>query len=623
MLMPTTTGTLSYSEVAAACDCAASTPRSWLLHDGHLSVPDDDTRPRLRALVEQHVGAGAAATLSNAWSTLLADDAPTLDAGDGTAGATATADEGLTTDERRLIVDQAILLLTEAYAHLPFKRSLHAVDPVQRLRLLDYRLSLEDDGARSDVDFHREMIDIFTTMRDLHTSYVVPGTYREAVALLPFRIEQFFEPGDDGPQPRYVASKVDDDATPDGFVEGVSITHWNGVPIHRAIELLAERQAAGNHAAAFARALDSLTLRPLLSSIKPDEEWIDITYLDTSAAPATARFAWTHQNVPDDLLPDHLEVALGIDVQTHAVGTVRKAMYGRRGDDRWTRGDEERGRLTEKIKLGEHHLETFMPWSFRAHSAVDDAFGYIRVFSFDTRKPEEFIAEFGRLAGELPPDGLIVDVRGNPGGSIVAAEGVLQVLRDDPIRPVRAQFTTSPLLLRICERHPHPSGSVPLELQPWIRSLRQAVATGSTHSQGFPITAADVLDRVEHRYLGPVVLIVDALCYSATDMFAAGFADHEIGAIIGVGDNTGAGGANVWRHSDLLRLAGDDDDLRPLPDGIDFRVAVRRTTRVHAHEGEILEDLGIEISERHHTTRADIFEGNRDLIAAAARLLTS
>jgi len=34
-------------------------------------------------------------------------------------------------------------------------------------------------------------------------------------------------------------------------------------------------------------------------------------------------------------------------------------------------------------------------------------------------------------------------------------------------------------------------------------------------------------------------------CYSTTDMFAAGFKDHGIGKILGVDNDTGAGGANV------------------------------------------------------------------------------
>jgi hypothetical protein len=39
-------------------------------------------------------------------------------------------------EDMRLIVDQALLLLEMFYVHLPLKRAMHAIDPVQRLRLL-------------------------------------------------------------------------------------------------------------------------------------------------------------------------------------------------------------------------------------------------------------------------------------------------------------------------------------------------------------------------------------------------------------------------------------------------------------------------------------------------------
>src|SRR4029453_17304122 len=41
----------------------------------------------------------------------------------------------LTVEQRRLLVDQAIVLLEGFYVHLPLKRAMHAVDPLQRLRL--------------------------------------------------------------------------------------------------------------------------------------------------------------------------------------------------------------------------------------------------------------------------------------------------------------------------------------------------------------------------------------------------------------------------------------------------------------------------------------------------------
>src|SRR3712207_9255760 len=84
--------------------------------------------------------------------------------------------------------------------------------------------------------------------------------------------------------------------------------------------------------------------------------------------------------------------------------------------------------------------------------------------------------------------------------------------------------------------------------------MERALETGAIFSSAFPITPVDGANRRGQRYFGPVVLVTDARCYSATDIFAAGFQDHAIGKVLGVDDNTGAGGANVWTHGLLARL---------------------------------------------------------------------
>src|SRR4051795_6787240 len=59
----------------------------------------------------------------------------------------------LTKEERLTIVTQARRMLDQTYVHLPLKRAMHAVDPVQRLRLLEQRLDGYTERA-----FHNEMI---------------------------------------------------------------------------------------------------------------------------------------------------------------------------------------------------------------------------------------------------------------------------------------------------------------------------------------------------------------------------------------------------------------------------------------------------------------------------------
>src|SRR3954468_5053729 len=141
----------------------------------------------------------------------------------------AAAGEPLTLDERRLIVRQAQLMIEQLYVHLPQKGAMPAVDPLQRLRLLDRRLA-----SYSDRRFHDEMISIFVGLRDLHTNYILPAPYAGRIAVLPFRIEAFGQPE----PPHYIAPGIAGGVPVDPpFAVGVAVTHWNGIPIDRAVAL--------------------------------------------------------------------------------------------------------------------------------------------------------------------------------------------------------------------------------------------------------------------------------------------------------------------------------------------------------------------------------------------------
>ena len=75
-----------------------------------------------------------------------------------------TTTGGLTVEERRLIVDQALLLIEQFYVHLPLKRAMHAADPVQRLKLLRYRLDTMPEERR----FHHDTNPISSCPRRPH-----------------------------------------------------------------------------------------------------------------------------------------------------------------------------------------------------------------------------------------------------------------------------------------------------------------------------------------------------------------------------------------------------------------------------------------------------------------------
>ena len=531
----------------------------------------------------------------------------------------------LTLAERMVIVGQALLMLEGNYVHLPLKSAMHAVNPVQRLRLLRARLQRQT-SATMDPErvFHMEMSAIFHSVRDLHTNYLLPAPFAGQIAYLPFQVEKCA----DGGATTYIVTRLARGLSSPSFTVGVEITHWNGVPIERAVAVAADRFAGSNMAARLARGVDSLTIRPLRLHLPPDEEWVSVTYRDAQGVRRELREPWlVAANAPtmaDTATLSTAAASQGLDLHADETGRARALLYAPEAVDQ-TFGNMAIELSQAPAEAGAEVAST-MPLVFRARSVVtaSGTFGHLRIFTFSVPDPAAFVAEFVRLAELLPQEGLILDVRGNGGGHIFASEFTLQTMTPKRIVPEPVQFICTPLNLEICRRHKdNPTNQI--DLGAWFPSLDQAVETGSIYSSAFPITPEDGANAVGQRYFGPVVLITDARCYSATDIFAAGFQDHAIGPVLGVDDNTGAGGANVWTHG-LLRQLRDipkdkDTPYAVLPKQTDMRVSIRRTLRVGALAGTPVEDLGVRSDVRHEMTRRDVLQGNLDLLDKAGALL--
>ena len=499
--------------------------------------------------------------------------------------------EPLSVGDRFQLVEQAQLLLNGLYVHLPLKRSMYAIEPVQRLRLLARRLE-----SMSDLQFQGELSSIFRSLRDLHTVYQLPSPYRGNVATLGFLVERYY---DGGGAAHYLVTKVDPTLEHAGFGAGAELVAWNGVPIDRAVELNAERQAGSNLDARLARGLEALTLRPLRSGPPPDERFVLLDYRTTSRRRREARIPWrimaaaTQAGRPQDPVST-ISAVLGIDAGNEATRQIKRSLFAparaRRGAAR---------ALSSVV-------------SSTTRRVGGRSVGHLRIFSFNVSSARLFCEQVADILAELPRDGLIVDIRGNPGGHVPAAEATLQLFSKEPIVPVSFSLATTSSALDLCRANP--------SFAPWVASIAAAVETGEAYSQAFPLSAPGEIAAGLRRYPGPAVLVTDALCYSAADIFAAGWQDNGLGPILGTAAHTGAGGANVWTHG-LLRLWL-SDLLGQLPGEADFRVALRRATRVGERVGVPLEDLGVRVETVHRLTERDITSDNQDLLAAAAGRLS-
>lgn len=495
----------------------------------------------------------------------------------------------LTREQRALIVQQAIMVMEGLYVNLSHKRSMYAVDPVRRLRLMQQRLSTHFNTDRL---FHEEMTRIFSSLNDLHANYLLPAPFDTASAWLPFTVEYCRDEG----RPTYLATRVLKNwFEGTSFKEGVEILSWNGVPIARAVEMAGDQSpsGAGNLAAQHAFGLFSLTARPLVVLPPPDEQWVTVGYRNSrNSKLQEIRVSWVVSEVPEtDAIPPR-----GISVVTSGIQRIRKFLFAPDADAPfWAE------------PIGE--------------------FGYLRIYTFDVEDADDLVDKVTDAIRRLPQKGLIIDVRENPGGRSRAAERLLQVVSptypEVRIEPERLYFASTPFTLELCKLQKDNTDLGPEGGTPWIKSIERAMQTGAPYSASFPYTSAEdcnVRDRL--HYPGPVIVITDALTRSAAEVFAAGFQDHG-GKVLGVHETTSGAGSNARKHSQFAVYFKNarKSPFRKLPEGADFLLSFRRFERVGLEAGSEIEDFGVISDYVHETTRADLINSNADLIKRAIDIL--
>ena len=288
-----------------------------------------------------------------------------------------------------------------------------------------------------------------TRLRDAHTRYAGPEALGGSVAVLPFVVEMAGTVA----EPSYVVTKVGRGLDP-AFEPGVTIEFWNGVPIDLAIQRYSEREVGGRPDTQRAWATQSLTARPLRYGPPPDEYWVVIGYRPL-AEPARAGDQVTgRSSTPTRSAVERRPVRR----RDQAGASARTGCEpGRRGrppvEDAAVRTPGTPGRQAQGLRRRERPAASLprrrssIPGWSNAQSDVDRGaggpFGYLRIYAFDA-EPDGFIDELVRMISLLPDRGLIIDIRGNPGGYIWAAELALQLFTPNEIKPTRFSVLATP-----------------------------------------------------------------------------------------------------------------------------------------------------------------------------------
>src|SRR4029453_12120848 len=188
---------------------------------------------------------------------------------------------------------------------------------------------------------------------------------------------------------------------PPPFRPAVVVTSWSGVPIERAVELNADRQAGSNPDPRRARGLESLTVRTMAMSAPPDEQWVLVGYRD-GATDRELRIDW---NVfePDPAPPAggggggsaskgaalKRMASYGVDLRTELARRAKKALFNakamatERQAARRTKGGGPSVNLADTSTMPD-------VFAFRSVDGTGGPYGYIRIWTFMVNDDDGF-----------------------------------------------------------------------------------------------------------------------------------------------------------------------------------------------------------------------------------------
>ncbi|KAH6581727.1 hypothetical protein BASA61_008946 [Batrachochytrium salamandrivorans] len=215
-------------------------------------------------------------------------------------------------------------------------------------------------------------------------------------------------------------------------------------------------------------------------------------------------------------------------------------------------------------------------------------------------------------------DSILFDLRGNDGGLIPAADGIIQLFKSDvtasQFRYLKNDATESLFYKGLNSNNP------------WSKAW-DATSDTSRYSGFGSMEDSSILNTLGQAYFNPVGVYTNGICYSACETFAAQIQDHGIGTVFGEDEATGGGGANA--------LSSDDEYFtdRPLEYSVDpftkkltgensgqkfytrVTVSVRQLVRGGKYAGQLVEDNGVKSDVIVRPTIDDILPGYKSVSA--------
>lgn len=475
----------------------------------------------------------------------------------------------------------------------------------------------------SNFEFHATMAKIFQRGNDFHSVYALPEPLNSTIAGLGFDATVFYDPTDvtkEGePRRRYVAFDVVESLIPKGsaFGKGSELLTYDGERFDVAVKSAGIKSYGSNTASQIKQGTSLISSRSLIANPVPLEPTVEIGFINPDGTEGTVTLPWIFVQTKDK------NVARSVSSQFVPTRSNAGAFSGLSRpphpptDIEIQKAPESSVRVPEKGRVP--IPVSFLYEEYFAAEVVPTKSGFVgllRIKSFDADSSVGILSELVRILGQMPNNGLIVDIRDNPGGSPDLTKSIAEIVTGKPVPAVPMAYRATQLVKDTFESLD--LTDLPPDLTDEFSAILAAVST--SFLVGEPICgptstllSIDPTSSLPGFYDGPIVTVMNSNSYSAADFYAALQVDERMSLLVGTNDATGGGGASAVAYDDLVDLFPLVYD--PLPKTVNFFTsALGRFYRTGRNAGAIVESFGVEPDIRYYPTYNDSMTPDCDLL---------
>jgi hypothetical protein len=267
------------------------------------------------------------------------------------------------------------------------------------------------------------------------------------------------------------------------------------------------------------------------------------------------------------------------------------------------------GKKTRTVKVQPtDHKPPYRQWPHSESRLLEENIGYLRLVRMDHRAVEDVYRWMPRFRDT---DGLIVDVRGNGGGTREALLALAGFLLGDQESPWVGNFAVYRKSSKFDADHLANRFMRRIDSDEWTPEQRLAIDRAFANFEpewqipdGFSQWHALVLDRTGHPqefpYTKEVVILSDAGCFSATDIFLGALEIHPRVTLMGTASSGGSARSQQFSlpHS-----------------GIEVKCASMASFRPN---GKLYDGNGVEVDIEVHPDPSFFIKGGHDRVLEAA-----